>query len=516
MNEKELGAFYTPVELVEYMVSYAQDRHVNKRVLEPSAGDGRFVKKLLSEGMSVTSVELDVEKCSKLEAAYGHACSVFQGDFITFSLSHEEKYDLIIGNPPYIAKKNMTEDAYDVAKQIVEHYRLDKAVLQNEWVAFVLSSVKLLSNDGAIFFVLPFEFLQVQYAEKLRTFLEARFNTIEIVTFEERVFKDIEQDICLVYLANEKEAKPYIRYRTLLSVNNPVITLDSVIMRNKPLKKWSNCILNDSETERLLSLADTYRKIGEYGDISPGIVTGSNSFFLIPYLNAKKMGIDEKQLLPVVAKSSLIPPMLVFHKKDFALLYDEKKRTHLLNLSGVGNELFSGELVQYLAAGEKEGINEGYKCRNRKTWYEVPVVETGDVCFFKRYSVLPRMLVNCDKIHTTDICYNIRLNDKIDPASFAFSFYNSLTLALCEYHGRFYGGGVGELVPSEFKRVAIPYRHIQKVDVQYLDKAFRENKRLEDIIDYVDRIVLNELDRSDVNLLQAIRKRYLRRRLHEC
>lgn len=61
------------------------------------------------------------------------------------------------------------------------------------------------------FFVLPFEFLQVQYAEKLRIFLEKKFNTIEITTFEDRVFTDIEQDVCQVYFSNEEFAKPFIR-----------------------------------------------------------------------------------------------------------------------------------------------------------------------------------------------------------------------------------------------------------------------------------------------------------------
>ena len=94
------------------------------------------------------------------------------------------------------------------------------------------------------FFVLPFEFLQVQYAEKLREFLETKFNTIEITTFEDGVFSDIEQDVCLVYLSNEKNGKPYIKYTTLISAEDTTKTFESIIMRNKPLKKWSNCIIS--------------------------------------------------------------------------------------------------------------------------------------------------------------------------------------------------------------------------------------------------------------------------------
>ena len=38
-----------------------------------------------------------------------------------------------------------------------------------------------------------------------------------------------------------------------------------------------------------------------------------------------------------------------------------------------------------------------------------------------------------------------------------YSFYNSLTLLMSEIEGRFYGGGVLELTPSEFRRLPIYY-----------------------------------------------------------
>ena len=56
------------------------------------------------------------------------------------------------------------------------------------------------------------EFLQVQYAEKLREYLEKVFNTIHIIVFQEALFPDIEQDVCLVYLTNKSNVAEHIRY----------------------------------------------------------------------------------------------------------------------------------------------------------------------------------------------------------------------------------------------------------------------------------------------------------------
>lgn len=514
MNEKETGSFYTPKKLIEYMVSYVRPRLHPNSILEPSAGDGRFINALNDFQATITAVELDEGKVRELNKNYGEMCdNICCDDFINYSLISERTFDLIIGNPPYISKKILDEKQCKKSEKIVEFYKLDKSVFQNLWVSFVLSSIKLLSKEGAIFFVLPFEFLQVQYAEKLRGFLESRFNTIEIITFEERVFKDIEQDICLVYLANEIQEKPYIKYTTLISAEDTTQTFQSVIMRNKPLKKWSNCILNDEETDKLMALSRKYKRVYEFGDTSPGIVTGANNYFILTKKGSDDLNIPERHVLPIITKSSSIPSLLLFKSDDFEKICTEKTRTHLLNLTGLKYKSFSSKLKRYIAQGKKEKIHEGYKCRNRRRWYDVPIVKNGDVCFFKRFHNIPKVVVNEEKIHTTDIVYNMRLYPEYKPESFAFCFYNSLTLALCEYNGRFYGGGVGEMVPSEFKELAIPYKKIKTSDIKKLDKLFRNNQDINAIIDFVDTLVLDDLSMEEKDMLKNIRRRYLNRRM---
>ena len=210
MNDKETGSFYTPKELIEYMVTYTSARIKPKTILEPSAGDGRFVEPLKKFNAQISLVEFDPMKAASLSSTFAECCTVHCTDFIKYANQCGEKYDLIIGNPPYIAKKKVPENQCLETEKILKSFNLDKSIFQNLWVSFVISSIKLLSAGGAIFFVLPFEFLQVHYAEKLRAFLETKFNTIEIITFEERVFEGIEQDICLVYLSNEPKAKAYV------------------------------------------------------------------------------------------------------------------------------------------------------------------------------------------------------------------------------------------------------------------------------------------------------------------
>lgn len=196
MDNKLTGSFYTPQKLIEYMAKYISGRITPRSILEPSAGDGRFVPAISIFDCPITAVELYKEKADALHMHCGEKCEIICADFLSYALETEKKYDFIIGNPPYISKKSLPECQRDLSLKLVEHFKLDEALFQNIWVSFILASLKVLSPNGSIFFVLPFEFLQVQYAERLREFLETKFNTIEITTFEDCIFPEIEQDVC--------------------------------------------------------------------------------------------------------------------------------------------------------------------------------------------------------------------------------------------------------------------------------------------------------------------------------
>ncbi len=513
MSDKDTGSFYTPIKLIEYMIGYVKERVSFEKVLEPSAGDGRFILKLKQFSQEITAIEFDQAKVNNLRRVEQNNVIIKCADYIEYSLQEEKRYSLIIGNPPYISKSKTPKRQREKSIELAHLFNLSESLLQNLWVSFILASLKVLDDNGAVFFVLPFEFLQVQYAEKLRTFLEGRFNTIEITTFQEPVFSEIDQDVCLVYLSNEKIAKPFIKYTTIKSIDTQEKIFESVIMRNKPLKKWSNCILDDDETECLKKISERYPKIETFGEISPGIVTGGNSFFIIDKEHAIKLEIKD-EALKIISKSADLQNKFIFDGEDYLKLADAGKEVYLINLNGKKTDTFSPELKAYLKAGKRKKLHKRYKCKIRKRWFDVPVVKNGDACFFKRFHLYPKLVLNRANVYTTDIAYNIRFYEGLDPASFVFSFYNSLTLALCEYSGRFYGGGVGELVPSEFKALAIPYKNIQKENLTHVDKMIRAGDDFSSVVDYIDNIVL-DLDDDERRVLKNIRNRFIQRRLSE-
>ena len=61
------------------------------------------------------------------------------------------------------------------------------------------------------------------------------------------------------------------------------------------------------------------------------------------------------------------------------------------------------------------------------------------------------------RVLVTDTAYQIRMQEGVSISGLIYSLYNSLTLLFAEIDGRFYGGGVLELTPSEFKGLPIYY-----------------------------------------------------------
>lgn len=523
LEDKLSGSYYTPIQIAQFMKKYlAGEQKKYSKVLEPSVGDGRFVDVFEKEEciQKMVAVELVEDKVSQLESkGYSDHIEIVADDFLNFSEKTNEKYQLIIGNPPYINIKNMENDAKEKAKKICSRYQLPHSLMQNMWVAFVLASVSCLEKGGIIFFVLPMEFLQVQYAEKIRLFLEERFDTIHILSFRERMFPKIEQESCLVYLTNEFKDQSYINFKMYDKLGSDTPYYCSRIERNKPLKKWTNAVLSDAEIDLLNLMDSKYKKVSEVCEASPGIVTGANNEFILTKEQVEQLQCQEF-VLPTIPKSGMVNGWFILTHDIVQKIGEKGNRIYLLNLSHTDEEFYSESLKEYLSViGEKENVSKiklknRYKCRNRKPWYGVPIVRNGDLFFFKRYDKIPRICVNEADLYTTDIAYNIRLSSAYCKASMAFCFYNSLTLTQCEFYGRYYAGGVSELTPSEFKRLAIPYRKICKRDIDQLAKMFEKNEDIDKIITFVNSKTIElEWEHKQILKLDGMRKKLMGRRL---
>ena len=170
-------------------------------ILEPSCGDGVFLEQLKNgeyKYNSVTGVELEKEEAQKSKQIGLKKTKIINSDFHAFCLKSRKRYDLVIGNPPYIRYQYFDKEQQDYAGRIFEKANIKYSKLTNAWVSFVVGSSLLLKEKGKIAFVVPAEILQVSFAKTLREFLAQHFNEVNIVSFQKLVFPDIQQEVVLL------------------------------------------------------------------------------------------------------------------------------------------------------------------------------------------------------------------------------------------------------------------------------------------------------------------------------
>lgn len=529
-DQKLRGAYYTPLQLSNAMVSFFVEDNI-KTILEPSCGDGVFVdsiieKGLLNDSTTITAIEIEESEAEKVKGRYNNQnINVLNKDFFDFYKENynEMKYDLILGNPPYIRYQYLTEKQRDIQSEILTTHGMKSNKLINAWVAFLVACIHMLNDNGKIAFVVPAEILQVAYAEDLRKFLSNELSKITLIAFEKLVFPDIEQEV-LIFIGEKGKEEKGIRIIELEDLDD-LETLD--LPSNKFQKmshtkeKWTKYFTTKEEIELIQQVKKDHRfmKFSEYGRINVGITTGNNSFFSIDKQVEEDYQLSSV-LLPLIGRSSHAKG-IYFTKDDWIENVNDNKKAQLLNFQDIPYEQYPKEHKEYITLGEKNGENKGYKCSIRNRWYIVPSIWVPDAFFLRRNYLYPKFVINKCGAVSTDTMHRIKFKDGTDKELVLLSYYNSISFAFSEICGRSYGGGVLEILPGELGNIMLP--RIDSIDISIkedllneIDRVVRMDEDIEKALDLVDNEILVNIlgmDKEICKKFRAIWKKLQKRRL---
>ncbi|CAA0207693.1 Site-specific DNA-methyltransferase (adenine-specific) [Tenacibaculum maritimum] len=524
-KEKLRGGFYTPEPIASFILKWAFNGNTEVDILEPSCGDGVFLEEIKKGGYqynSVIATELDTVEAEKSRQIALENSEVINTEFHQFCIKTDKRFDLIIGNPPYIRYQYFDKEQQEFASQIFKKANLKYSKLTNAWVSFVVGSSLLLKETGKIGFVLPAEILQVSYAQTLREFLAKFYNKINIVSFEKLVFPDIQQEVVLL-LCEKNNSQTHLIEHLELKDAEDLQNLEVAKLKSPKKKidfksnKWTFYFLDQNEIDFLERLQEENKllQLGAYAKVEVGITTGSNPFFTVPLSTVQFYNL-EKYAKPLVGRSVQVPSA-IFTETDWQKNRAMEARTHLLTFpkkEALNNSIGA---KKYIAWGEEQEIHKGYKCRIRDEWQMVPSLRISDALFIRRNNLYPKLIINQAKAYTTDTMHRVTVKPNTEIKALTASYYNSVSLAFSEICGRSHGGGVLELMPNEVARILLPYHKNNANLLPTIDKMIRAKKDISEILKITNKKILKEnynFSDTEIALADSIWKKLSKRRLN--
>ncbi|MGH2352939.1 MAG: HsdM family class I SAM-dependent methyltransferase [Chloroflexota bacterium] len=501
-KRKRLGAYQTPAPLARFLVDWAT-RSMGDRILEPACGEAVFLEAVVNrlqalggtpDCAQVVGYELEPEAAARARQLVPNA-SVIQGDFFTQD-PPRQAFDAVVGNPPYVRYHYFAGPARQRGLARARASGVNLTRLASSWAPFIIHAAAFLHPLGRLALVLPGELLSTDYAAAVRQYLVRRFASIDVITFEARVFPEAMVDAVLLLAEGQGPGDLRIlRLSDTGELRGFVMNGGAVGTPHAP-HKWTEGLLSADSAEALSSATAVMCRLGEVATVDIGIVTGANAFFVLSEVEVQSRELPPDVLRPIVARSTQI------RGSDFKPeTWEEQRR------AGAPVWLFSPRTEteaagRYIAWGARHGVSAAYKCRVRRPWWKIKLPQPPDLLLSYMSHVAPRLMVNSARVLTTNLIHNVRLRQSMlddTPAArlLALSWNNSATLLSCEVAGRAYGGGVLKLETREAERVLMPRLEPAQADALLqqaptIDAALQAGN-IEAAADLIDPIVLATL-----------------------
>lgn len=510
--DKLRGGYYTPEDLVAFCWRRISSltRAKDLTVLEPAAGDGQFFRfldpEIRNRIRSVVAVEIEpaeAAKCRAQLARLEYATSVRAESFLTWALTDSAKFDVAVGNPPFLRFQFVSEEDNAAASVLGLQMRLHFEGVSNLWIPLLLGALSKLRDGGAFSFVVPAELFTGLSAGVVRRWLLETTEALTVDLFPAGSFRGVLQEVVVLSgrRVHDGTGSGCIELRSHRggASDHWTHTLSA------STSAWTRLLLSPKHAAAFdeASALLVVQAFGSLAKLQVSIVTGANDYFCVDDMTREKYDLTRWSipLLPRVRHAS----GLIWKRSDQNHL-EEGTRKWLVHFADdkPSPERYA-RAKRYLELGMEAGIDQRYKCQVRSPWFRVPHVWAGTLLLSKRSHRMPRLLLNAARTFTTDTIYRGRMLPelKLRERDLVAGFHNSLTLLASEIEGRSFGGGVHELVPSEISRLQVPFVEGIGRELDTLDELSRHGVAVEtetDLVAATDEL----LARSDRGLTREL------------
>ncbi len=300
-DRKTNGAFFTPPYIVNFIINELSPKEKDKNI-DPSCGCGAFllgliryyqktynkkIKDIIRENIFGTDIlEYNIRRAKLLISIYAlqNGEKICEDDFNLFTrdsirYNWTEKYDNVMGNPPYVKFQDLSDDNRDY---LLNNYKSIEKGTFNLYFAFFELGYKILNNGGALGYITPNNYFTSLAGESLRKYFQNEKCVSKIIDFCSKKVFDVQTYTALTFM--NKKKNDFLYYDRIQNELDPESFLGRInfsknFYSNLNLKKWR--LLKSDEQENIKNIESIGTPIGQLFDICAGIATLKDDVFFV-------------------------------------------------------------------------------------------------------------------------------------------------------------------------------------------------------------------------------------------
>lgn len=473
-ERNRLGQFATPPALAREILSAAKKLMGREpvRVLDPAFGTGAFYYALLA---CFASDRIAAAAGYEFDPYYGApARHLWEPTGLALHLedftkarppaSENDRFNLIVCNPPYVRHHHLAAADKERLRrlcQAVSGLRADG--LSGLYCYFLVLSHDWLADNGLGLWLIPSEFMDVNYGQWVKRYLTDRVTLLRIHRFDpnEVQFGDALVSSAVVCF---RKAPPCPDHKVEFSfggtLNKPRLEGSISLAALRRESKWTRFPQRGQRCESRYVLGDFFA-------IKRGVATGDNSYFILTAARIRELALPKRFLLPILPSPRHVPGKEVLADCQGNPIIDTRLFLLNCNLPEETVRHRFPTLWKYFDEGKRRGLASRYLCQHRSPWYAqesrpaAPIVATymgrsgngsrNPFRFIRNRSKATAanvyLLMYPKGVLLSSLHSQPELTDRI------WTMLNRLDPQTLLDEGRVYGGGLHKLEPRELANV---------------------------------------------------------------
>jgi predicted RNA methylase len=374
-QRNEMGQFATPAVLADDVMEFAlSELHIDRvQFLEPSCGSGSFISALYRNCAPeridrALGVELDERFAGLAQRLWDGHAEIIEGDYLEWVRHTDFRPNLLVANPPYVRHHHMeSADKKALGLAALQATGLKVSGLAGLYIYFIMLSHRVLAPDAISAWLIPTEFMDVNYGAALRHYLTSNVELIKVHRFDphDAQFHDALVSSAVVVFRNRHPSPTsVVRFTFGGSVHAPRQVNRIKSSKLDPDQKW---IKHFSPPDA--SIPKVTEVLGDLFQVRRGIATGANKFFVRPRAELRSLGIQDDNITPVLPSARYLKTNAIQADDDGWPLLDPQ--LGLIDCKLAPEDLATADpALAALLESADETVRDAFLIRQRKPWYK--------------------------------------------------------------------------------------------------------------------------------------------------